>query len=344
MPLPTPAVLQAVFEQKPSLFSDDVVQIDTCETLVQKLAEEEIEIAACTSYSYWYCFYHPRETSSEEWKSFFHDVESDRDKIRLEMAKRFARRHLVAERFNEEKALQKMKETCQWRKEHSLDDLRLCFFSDKEKVSSSSINEDQRERISMFEKCIELELGIQESYMISYDRYGAAIMIRGSRNSPKSTAESILYGNIYVTERALACTELTSKGNCEKTITVCNFNDYKVKNQPSGSIGNDTIAAMQHNYPERLNSYIVTWVGGGGFAKNIARLVWAVTKRFLDVKTREKIHFCFDVKTRDSDVKQHIEEDQCMEFMSSNGTIQEPVNVIKAFLEKTPFSCVVNEA
>lgn len=77
-----------------------------------------------------------------------------------------------------------------------------------------------------------------------------------------------------MTERALACTELTSKGTCEKTITVCNFNDYKVKNQPSGSIGNDTIAAMQHNYPERLNSYIVTWVGGGGFAKNIARLVW----------------------------------------------------------------------
>lgn len=93
------------------------------------------------------------------------------------MAKRFARRHLVAEKFNEEKALQKMKETCQWRKEHSLDDLRLCFFSDKEKVSSSSINEDQRERISMFEKCIELELGIQESYMISYDRYGAAVMV-----------------------------------------------------------------------------------------------------------------------------------------------------------------------
>lgn len=71
--------------------------------LVESLSSEEQEIAACTSYAYWFA-------------QTYHQDQSPADDIRLRMAMREARRHLVKARHNETNALTHLCAGIQYRK------------------------------------------------------------------------------------------------------------------------------------------------------------------------------------------------------------------------------------
>ena len=69
--------------------------------MVKELTQEEQEIAACTSYAYWVASQQDQVPSTQ---------------VRIKMAMREARRHLVGEANVYEKGLAALRASCQYRK------------------------------------------------------------------------------------------------------------------------------------------------------------------------------------------------------------------------------------
>lgn len=76
--------------------------------MVEELSEEEQDLAACTSYAYWFC------------KQYYCEgLASPPEELRLRMAMREARRHLVGESHDETNALDRLRSCLQYRKVRS---------------------------------------------------------------------------------------------------------------------------------------------------------------------------------------------------------------------------------
>lgn len=292
---------------------------ELCEGLVRSLSSEEQEQAACTSYAYYVSLKDP-EISSEDY--------------RFNMAMRFARRHLVAEKGDTKLALSKMKETLIWREENHINDLRLCY--------ESEIDDSIKERMEKFRDQVENEYKLQESYVSGFDKQKRAILVKMHRTSPNSVSADHVIHTVYLVERAIACTEIASEGKEEMILSFCDFEKYSRVNIPSSSETRKTFQVLQDYYPERLEHHVIIWVSGGGLSKLLIKAVWKIVKVFLDQKTRDKVRFIFDEKNRNTFMEERVDKNEAMPFMVTGGT--QPTSFpMKKFLEGVPFTCSVNE-
>lgn len=94
-----PKLVQEILDY-PGQYKDDNEE-STCRKLIEALDEDEIELAARTTYAYWYLQTCLGEKPSKE--------------MRLKTAMKEARRYLASE-GNYKDALEKMRESCQFRK------------------------------------------------------------------------------------------------------------------------------------------------------------------------------------------------------------------------------------
>ena len=279
----------------PGPFRDDEEQ-EECRRLVEELSPEEQETAARTSYAYW------RSSTSSP---------SDAE-VRIRSAMKEARRHLVGEDGDFDKALENLKNTCRFRqvrmrarhcserlpvialnsenllsfgvslKEYKVDLLRLCFGN---AASVEPRDSDEKEFLLRSESLIEAELQRQTMYVRGQDRDNRAILHRSYRTSAESDQESYVLAMIYMAERAFACSEALTKGREEKIMCVFDYSGYSSWNSPPIETTKTSILLVQKNYPERAKKIVVLdapfWMRG----------FYSIISLFLAEVTREKVHF-----------------------------------------------------
>jgi len=141
--------------------------------ILNALSEEEIEVAARSSYTY---------------------LKNPKDTNRNAYAKQFALRFLRSKK-DEKKALAKMQSTIQFRTEIDIDGLRLAF-----EDLDSEYHEPLKEQLKS--KMLKVQ---------GYDKEGRATYIFTPRNVQGHDEEWTLKEHIYTLERAIACSHAPDK-------------------------------------------------------------------------------------------------------------------------------------
>ena len=123
-------------------------------------------------------------------------------------------------------AYDKLKKTLVYREEKQIDDIRLCFDKDKLK------QDDNNSVHATLRNLLTGRFANGASIIQGYTKDGQALFINYARADTKWDAESYIKGNIYMLERALACTERKSNGANDKVVVFYDYNGYRLKNSP----------------------------------------------------------------------------------------------------------------
>lgn len=136
---------------------------------------------------------------------------------------------------------------------------------------------------SRYEQWVVEELGRQLMCIRGRDHEDGAIVYRMHRTSVDCPQEPYLLAQMYVAERAIAMTELASKGRNEKLMVVMDSKHYDSTHSPTTATIRYASTLMQAHYPERLKKLVIMsppiWL----------RLLFIVLSPFLAKKTKEKI-------------------------------------------------------
>ena len=224
----------------------------------------------------------------------------------------------------EQIATVKLQKTLRYRNEKQIDAVRMCF--DEDKRSDSSPHATLR-------KHLEDRFKAKASIIRGYTNNGCALFQNLPRADTKDSnaweEEIYIMGNIYMMERALACTERKTNGNKDKIIVLYDYNGYAMKNSPPPLIVKHLLSDLREHWPERLEHVFVI------DAPFIFRAFWAIIKHFIDPITSHLVQFISgeDQKKLLMDL---ISEDQAAPYMYKNGKDIEEADM-KAFFYDIPF-------
>lgn len=226
-------------------------------------------------------------------------------------------------------AYTKLRKTLEYRKEKQIDDICLCF--DKDKISDGDgLHATIRERL-------EQRYGNKGvSIVRGYTKDGRAIF----QNVPRfetswEDEEYYIRGNIYMLERALACTERNTNGEKSKVLNFYDYNGYGMKNSPPPMLVKHLLEDLRDHWPERLHQvYIVD-------APFVFRAFWAIIKYFIDPITKELVQFVTGEEQKKI-LREMISEDQAAPYMFDGGKDGEEADM-KAFFYDFPFDHVYGE-
>lgn len=299
-------------------------EIDICREMVTSLSAEEMEQAARTSYAYYVA-----ATSSDE---SLHKLATD--EARQNMAMRMARRHLLQMKGDQQEATRIMKVAIAFRRERNVDALRHCFaVAHDGKCASLSIREDELPDAALresFRSMIKNDLDRQPMLVRGHDLSNRAILIKFPRISTETDVEAYVMAHIYVAERAMASTEILSRGKEEKIIVVFDFADYSSSCKPPLSAMRLLVPLLQTNYPERVDHIVIVepsfWM----------RAVFKLLSPFMDPHTMEKIVLVNGEEQRINKLNPLVSVEQAMPFMLPNGQLSSKVD-INHYLENVPF-------
>jgi len=133
----------------------------------------------------------------------------------------------------------------------------------------------------------ELSLDKQPFFVRGCTRDKSAVAVKLGRASPETCHASYVTTQLYVAERAMACTEWLSRGVQEKVVAVFDFESYSRANAPPLWTLKETVQLLQALYPERLQTAVITepafWM------KAIYNLVYPL----LGYDTRDKIQMAY---------------------------------------------------
>ena len=215
---------------------EDLEQEKTCLRMVESLTDAEKETAARSSYKYLKACISGEETNEEARKDF---------------ASKMARRHLVAEKGDEKKAIQKMKSTIEYREKMQVDVIRNCF----EKKSFKDKKEE--ELYEEYRIALDRELSGGKLHTRGHDRDKRALYIGLTHKYLSYDHEWFMKYNIYTLERAIAVTEEATNGTIEKIIAVFDFGQYTSKNQVPMSLSKEISFCLRDHYPERVEKVLM---------------------------------------------------------------------------------------
>lgn len=283
---------------------------DKAKALVATLTDEQRELAAIGSYAYWLA------TISEQ-----PPTEEERTKFALREARRFVHGNPP------EQAEKLCKEACHYRKDRRVDLIRACFTDGIE-----FDNDDDQEQADKIRKEVKSDLFKQKVYVRGIDKQGRALMIMHSREHEGTIDEEFIVAQIYMMERAIACTEFISAGAEEKITVVFELYTFKSSLAPSWGAIKQMASILQNCYSERLKGLIIIdpplW----------ARTMYGLLKPFLDPVTRAKFLVATGDKKKLQIVGEAISEDQAMPFLLPSGKLTDEVDMDR-FLEVVPFHC-----
>ena len=211
------------------------------------------------------------------------------------------RRHLVASNGDVVKALDRLKETCRYRKVSItvsrmalllVDDLSISYHSQEYHIDllRKCFSENQSGALEVKLKDMVFgDMTSQPVIMKGNDNEGRAVLFKGSRvREGGGSEEEYLTTQLYIAERANACTEFVSRGRHEKMVAVFDFSTYQSAHAPPIKWQLSAIRKIQYMYPERLHKLILLepplWV----------RAVYHSLRGFLPSTTQGKIQLVKD--------------------------------------------------
>lgn len=276
---------------------------EDCCKIIESLTEDELDEAANASYAY---YMSTTKNSS----------------TRTSMAMKMAKRHLIAEKFNHDKALVRMKNALQFRKETKINELRLAF--------STQTDENQTNENQTLQSHIKSETSKQSIFIRGYDKQNHAILIKQDRTHPETDKDAYFLTNIYMLERAIACTEQKSNGTQDKIVVVLNYGNYVRANVPPMKMIKEFISVMERNYPEVLEYLVLVDV------PFYFRGIWYILKPFIDPDTVQKIRFVTGEEQRVELLGPLIDDTQAMPFLLPDGKLTSSIDM-SHFLGEVPF-------
>ncbi|KAI2488944.1 CRAL/TRIO domain containing protein [Fragilaria crotonensis] len=314
-------ILSKVLDSEPRFTNAE--QEEKTQRLVDALSEEDREIAARTSYAYWYA---SRRGPNDHCLT---------PTIRNNMAKKEARRHLVGKGGDENLARKTLQASLEYRKEYGIDALRLCFVT-----NPVFATDDERILCTKFQTQIETELPKQHLIVRGMDKDSRPITVYLSRQEVTSTAafdtEAFLITRLYVAERATAAVEFLTAGQEEKLTVFFRTGDYVRANAPPVSAIQKMVTLLQRNYPERLHKFV--WLD----APLWMRTLFSLLRYFLDETTASKLVMVSGEEERERVVSDIVSSDQAMPFMLSDGKLGLPMEPAH-YLHQVPFYCPYDE-
>jgi hypothetical protein len=313
--------------------------------LVSELTPAQMEAAARTSYAYWLSITRKYQVATEEPSSSSCRLDDDdhADSVvvqqettpRMNSAMREAWRHYVGEHRNYDKALDSLREACDFRIEWKLDLLReigqaSTFFSNVSNSTTVQENAKDREIMERYREYVEDELRKQPNVVGGHDRHGRAIIVRWSRLNATLDYEGFLLTQIYTAERAIAANEIRSMGQEEKILILVDLANYDRRHLPPVSKMMEAFTKLQRLYPERLLHSILLdpplW----------ARALHATIKPFLSQRTRRRIIMISGQKDRDTTLTEMIDVANALPVFTDDGKLQADVDIDR-FLTSTLF-------
>lgn len=122
----------------------------------------------------------------------------------------------------------------------------------------------------------------QKVFVRGVDKQGRALMIMHSREHKGTVDEEFIVAQIYMMERAIACTEFISAGAEEKITVVFELYTFKSSLAPTWGAIKQMASILQNCYSERLKGLIIIdpplW----------ARTMYGLLKPFLDPGEKDK--------------------------------------------------------
>lgn len=227
-----------------------------------------------------------------------------------------------------EAAYTKLIKTLEYREEKKVDAIRLCF--DKDKVS-----ENDDELHATIRDNLEKRYANKASIIRGYTKDGRAMFQNIPRGDTSWEEEYYIKGNIYMMERALACTERKTNGKLTKVVVFYDYNGYATKNSPPPLLIKQLMSDFRDHWPEQLmHSFIVD-------SPFIFRAFWAIIKHFIDPITRAQVQFITGEEQKQL-FREMIDEDQAAPYMYEGGKDGEEAD-FKAFFYDVPFDHAYGE-
>ena len=292
--------------------------------IYHNLSDDEKEQAArASSYRYFVIFSSPTEKEG-------------RDQQREKHSKNMIERYVTVEKkLNQSKspdtweaqACLKLKNTLQYREEKHVDAIRLCFH--QEKLGDDGLHSNLRDGLTK-------RFGSKASVIRGYTIDGQAMFQNFAKNDSNwDDREFFIKGNIYMLERALACTERNTDGEKDKVVAFYDYNGYGLKNTPPVMFAKELLFDLRDHWPERLQQVFMV------DTPFVFRAFWMIIKHFIDPITKELVHFITGEEQKQL-LRKMIGEDQAAPFMFDGGKNGKEVDN-ETFFYNTPFDHVYGE-
>ncbi|KAL7571860.1 hypothetical protein ACA910_002935 [Epithemia clementina (nom. ined.)] len=266
---------------------------DLLDQMLEELSSEELEVAAKASYEY---LVNPDVT---ETRSF---------------AKRLALKYLRAKDGNLTKALQRLKETLQFRVDRDVDGLCTAF--------SEGGNLEYAKRL-------EEEMQCKNLYVQGYDKQGRSTYVFIPRNVKEHDDEWTIKQHIYTMERAIAA----SRSDDKTVNAMVDFNGFSLSNAPPMHIGKEFMNTFRNHYAGAINNiYLID-------APTSFYYLWTIFKPLIGQKTRNKIHF---IQSGNNGLDKYYEPEQAASWMMASGTKNRELDA-NEYLHGTPFNHAFDE-
>jgi len=300
----------------PPPFQDET-DARACELLVEELSDDELNVAAQTSYVFWVAsIMYPDLVTAE---------------IRHRAAMKEARRHYIGEGKDYAKALLSLQTTIDFRRERKVDLLKTCMQPDHDYY----LNEDSQ-TATRYRDYIKDEAKCQTNVVRGHDKMFRCLLVKLKRHSLQANNEAFLMAHVYLVERAIATTEVLTEGKEEKCVGICDFGAYHSAFAPPRQVMKSAMDIFQRHYPERLSNLFILdpplWM----------RVLYAVLRVFLSTDTCEKIIMIHGEEEKERLLGSHIDRDQAMPFMLPGGKLDSPAEM-DIFLYDTPFHCLYDD-
>ncbi|KAL7535347.1 hypothetical protein ACHAWF_005145 [Thalassiosira exigua] len=147
--------------------------------------------------------------------------------------------------------------------------------------------------------------------------------------------EPFIKGNIYMIERALACTERKTNGEEDKVVIFYNYEGYGRKNNGPPQLVNKVMSGFRDHWPERLHHVFMV------DAPFIFLVFWAIIKHFIDPITKSLVQFITSEEQKEM-LRQVVSDDQAAPYMFDGGKDREEADM-KAFFYDIAFDHVYGE-
>lgn len=231
---------------------------------------------------------------------------------------REARRHLVGADGKVGVALESLKRAVALRSEYQMDLVRTCF---TRRATEESLR---------YCELIRKDLQNQTMAVIGHDRENRAILLKLGRSSSETDELGYTLSQLYMAERAMAASEMLSRGTQDEIIGVFDFSGYSSAHSPPLSVVRRTVSALQQMYPERLHRLIILdapfWM----------RAFYKVIHPFLSSKTQGKIVMVSGDSEKQAALSVLINDDRSAPLLSLNGMLATDVDMERLLFE-VPF-------
>jgi hypothetical protein len=231
---------RSLFSGSGAAVSDDETEMMVCE-MVEELTDDEREHAARSSCKYLWKSVTTTDHDDKESKEFL-----DKQK---QHAKAMVRRFLKSKKGNYDVALQKLRNTIQFRKNVDVDGLRLCFQASE----LQNLDETTKEKYATYREKLSERMTTGRVYVCGYDKKGHAIYTIYAARTKDFDPEWFLKESLFNFEKALACTERESGGLQESITVIGNYTGFESKHRAPMSISHQFMDALRQNYPGRVD-------------------------------------------------------------------------------------------